>query len=92
MSMTPSPLDLAREKARALRESGVQIVRLDPIEKARTNPQSKALAIRAKCWECVGAGHDANPRQEIRDCSVTHCPLHPVRPWQSKPEDDEADA
>ncbi len=85
--MSQSPLDIARERAKELRESGVQIVRLDPIEKARANPRSKALAIKAMCWDCVGAGADPNPRGQVRTCQIIRCPLHPVRPWQGKQED-----
>lgn len=84
-------LKAARQKTEAMREAGIQIQRLDPIERARLNPQSKALAIKAKCWDCVGAGVDANPRQAIRECVVQSCPLHSVRPWQSKEESEDAD-
>ena len=84
-------LKAARQKAEAMREAGIQIQRLDPIERARLNPQSKALAIKAKCWDCVGAGADANPRQAIRECVVQSCPLHPVRPWQNKQEEADDD-
>lgn len=84
-------LKAARQKTEAMREAGIQIQRLDPIERARLNPQSKALAIKAKCYDCVGAGADANPRQAIRECVVILCPLHSVRPWQNKQEESEDD-
>ena len=79
-----NPLELARAKRAEMRAAGQQSERLDPIERARRNPTSKALAIKAKCFECVGAGSDANPRAAVRDCSIAMCPLHPVRPWQAK--------
>jgi hypothetical protein len=59
---------------------------LDPIAKAKANPHSRTLAIRAKCWSCAGAGADGQKvtRVSIATCPVTVCPLHPVRPYQSK--------
>lgn len=89
--MSPSPLDLARAKAAELRAQGQTIERLDPIERARRNPTSKALAIKAKCFECVGAGSDANPRSAVRECPVTMCPLHSVRPWQERVDNEKDD-
>lgn len=55
---------------------------LDPIEKARQNPNSLRLSINAKCFDCVGAGADPNPRGAIRDCPIKGCALFPVRPYQ----------
>lgn len=53
-----------------------------PIEKASEHPKSLRLAINAKCFDCVGAGADTNPRQMIGQCRIQHCPLWPVRPYQ----------
>ena len=64
-----------------LMEAGVKLY-LDPLEKARRDPKSMRKAITAKCWDCVGAGADPSPRQEIGRCAVVTCPLWPVRPWQ----------
>jgi hypothetical protein len=60
--------------------------RLDPIARARANPASRALAVKAKCFSCAGAGADGQKvtRTAIATCPVTVCPLHPVRPYQSK--------
>ena len=55
-----------------------------PLERARENPTSKALAIAAKCYDCSGAGADPGVYEEIRNCVVTLCPLWPVRPFQKK--------
>lgn len=71
----------ARAALKAKREAGsVEI--LDPIEKAMRNPKSLRLAIRAKCWECVGKDDDPNPRKEVAGCTAPQCPLWPLRPWQ----------
>lgn len=80
-----SPLDKARAAMRARRAAGEEIVRLDPIEKAKRNPKSLRLAITAKCWDCVGGMADPNPRARIRDCGVSRCSLYPVRPYQNNP-------
>jgi hypothetical protein len=87
-------LDLARAAMAARRAAGETIERLDPIEKARRNPTSLRLAINAKCWECVGGDGDPNPRQRIRDCTCSRCPLLAVRPYQAREteNDDETEA
>lgn len=74
-------LDLARKRQNELRAAG-KLEILDPIEKARRDPASKAKAIVAKCWDCVGRDADPKPRQRIADCECRDCPLWPVRPWQ----------
>lgn len=58
----------------------IEVVRLNPIQKAKENPTSLRLAINANCFQCLGSGTP----QEIRDCSSKLCPLHPVRPYQDK--------
>jgi len=79
----------ALEKARAKREEmkaqGVEIERLDPIEKAKRNPQSLRAAINAKCWDCA-----YGQRSEIQNCNCTNCPLWNVRPYKKGEQDDEA--
>lgn len=56
--------------------------RLDPIERAKRNPQSRALAINAKCWDCQGGDADPGIRARIRACPITRCALHAFRPYQ----------
>lgn len=41
--------------------------------------KSKSAGVKAFCLSCVGY-----LRQEVRDCSATHCPLHQYRPYQAK--------
>lgn len=55
---------------------------IDPIEKAKQNPNSKALAIKAKCWDCAGGS-----RQEVILCPAKECPLWNVRPWVKNTEE-----
>lgn len=70
-------LKKAHERMREMREQGIEVVRLDPIEKARANPKSLRLAINGKCWDCC-----CGQREEIRRCAMTDCTLHAVRPYQ----------
>lgn len=80
-----SALQKAREARQRMADAGEAIERLDPIEKAIKNPKSLRCAINAKCWDCMGAEADPNPRKRIRECPVGgSCPLWPVRPYQAK--------
>jgi hypothetical protein len=74
----------ARLKLAELKASGQSVERLDPVEKARRNPNSLRLAINAKCWDCCGAGADGieSTKETIRTCSSASCPLHFQRPYQ----------
>jgi len=76
-------LELARKRVQEMAEEGIAVERIDPIEKARKNPKSLRLAITAKCWDCVGAGSDPNPRRAIKYCPCGEkCPLWHCRPYQ----------
>lgn len=63
---------------------GVKVKVLDPIEKAKQNPKSKVLAIRAYCFDCCGG-----VKAEVTLCPSNNCALWLHRPWQSKSEDTE---
>lgn len=41
--------------------------------------KSKATALKAKCLDCSNF-----QREEITNCTVFGCPLHPYRPYQNK--------
>lgn len=75
-------LERAHALAKARREAGEVLIRRDPLQKARAKPTSLRLAVSAKCYDCVGQDQDPGFRARIRDCTVTLCPLHPVRPYQ----------
>jgi hypothetical protein len=81
--MTDS-LTKARLKLQAMQASGQKVVKLDPIAKAKANPNSLRDAITAACWFCAGSARDGEKftRETIRECSVRACPLHPHRPYQ----------
>ena len=87
-----TPLARAHAVMKARRENGEIIVRLDPIQKAAKKPTSLRLAITGKCWDCIGGDSDPNPRMRIRECPVTRCTLHPVRPYQKGGTVDESSA
>lgn len=82
MSGTSEALKKAHVKMAELRATGWKPEHLDPVEKARRNPKSMKLAIRANCYLCMGGGSDAGVRIRVRDCSVTACMLRAFRPWQ----------
>lgn len=57
----------------------IEVVRLNPIEKAKNNPKSLRLAIDAMCFDCMGKTGSTN---DIRECTAKDCPLYPVRPYK----------
>ncbi len=75
-------LTRANEKLKEMRSAGIEPERLDPIEKATRNTASKALAIVAMCYECVGRNADPNYRKEVAHCTSWGCSLWHLRPWQ----------
>jgi len=87
-----TPLAKAQAVMAAKRAAGIKIVVLDPIAKARANPRSLRLAINGKCWDCIGAGADSNPRAAIRDCAIQDCTLWPVRPYRESGDDEDSSA
>lgn len=57
----------------------IEVVRLNPIEKAKNNPKSLRLAIDAQCFDCMGR---TGSTSDIRECTAKDCPLYPVRPYK----------
>jgi hypothetical protein len=55
-----------------------------PHEEALQNPQSRRLAIRAKCWDCEGQGVDPGWQERVRTCVIVDCPLWHVRPYRER--------
>lgn len=92
--MTPaiSALEKAHQVMAERKAAGIKTVILTPIEKAKRNPKSLRCAINGKCWDCIGAGADPNPRGAIRECAILDCTLWPVRPYQAGDVDEAADS
>lgn len=87
-----TPLEKARITRQKMIEDGTyQSTRMNPVEKALANPNSKAMAIRAMCYQCVGGERAVDT---IRNCSSHSCALYPHRPYQvgSADEDDVLEA
>lgn len=78
-----NPLELARQKRKAMAEQGVKVVHLSFKEKLLQNPTSRSLAIAAKCWECAGDGADGHKmtKDTIRTCK-SPCALRDFRPYK----------
>lgn len=85
-----SRVERMHQRARELREAGLQPERLDPIERARRNPTSLRLAINAKCFDCGGRDADPSWRARVTECAIPACALFPVRPFQRSGEATEA--
>ena len=73
----------AQKKLAEMREQGFKPVILNPRDKAKANPTSLKYAIRAHCWECVGADGNENAKLLVKQCGLEDkCSLWPHRPWQ----------
>lgn len=77
---TETPEDKSSNKLSALQawraEGGVP-ERLTPVERSKRNPNSKALAIKAYCWDCSGGS-----AQEAKLCEIKKCSLYAVNPYK----------
>ncbi len=63
----------------------VTATKLNPIQRAKTKPKSKSLAIKAKCYECMGGPTpDRGWRDLITNCTACECPLYDHRPYQKR--------
>lgn len=78
--MNTTAIKKAQETQRLQRMLGIAPERLNPLEKAKTNPKSRSLAIRAKCYDCVGQDADPAWHRRVRECEFTECPLWEFRP------------
>lgn len=73
----------AAERAAAERkQTGEKRVRLDPIERLKRNPTSRALAINAYCFGCSGRNADPCVRWRVGNCPITDCELYQARPYK----------
>ena len=70
------------KKMRAKRAENIRlgIKPLNPIEKAKQNPNSMRFAINAQCYDCMGK--EAGWRNEVRNCPSSECPLYGLRPYK----------
>jgi len=59
----------------------------NPIHISLLNPNSRKLAINAKCFDCCGGiNSDDNKgvKSEIKNCEITNCSLHNFRPYKNE--------
>lgn len=82
MNAPINPLALAQQKLAQMRADGIEVERLNPIEKALTDPKSRTKAIRAACYECLGGEECPNIRREIGRCTDFGCGLWHLRPYR----------
>lgn len=79
-----TPLEKARIAQQRMREEGI-IPITNPILKHKDKPNSRSLAIAAKCFECMGGTTEESPagwKGEVRSCSSFGCSLHSFRPYK----------
>ena len=75
---TVKKIQKARAKLAENREKGIKP--LSPLEKAKLNPKSRVLAIKAFCFDCIG--QEPGWRNEIKRCPSKNCPLFGLRPYK----------
>lgn len=77
-------LKKARKQKEILQKEEPIKRQFNPMIKAKNNPTSKALAIKACCFHCMGGTIEDMPdggwRNAIYNCTSPDCPLYPVRP------------
>ena len=87
--MSDTTAETAIEKAQRIvkerREAGtLSSPERNWVRRALADPKSLRLAINAACFQCLGGTMEDMPdpgwREAIRDCTVTTCALHSVRP------------
>lgn len=54
-----------------------------PLELAQESPKSRLLAVKAKCWDCMGGDSDPNWQWRVGNCDARDCGLHGCRPYQN---------
>lgn len=70
---------------------------LSPIERARFDPCSRPLAVKAYCYGCMGGqptgqrSPNGAVRRMVGQCAVVSCAIWDVRPWQTGDSDAEAE-
>lgn len=73
----------AREARKKAAEEG-RLTKRNPLQMAADAPTNVKLAVKAKCFDCVGGeAADKGYRITIKECPAKRCPLYAVRPYQS---------
>ena len=83
--VTETAIEKAQRIVKERREAGtLSSPERNWVRRSLADPKSLRLAINAACFQCLGGTEDDMPdpgwREEIRDCNVTTCALHKVRP------------
>ena len=82
--------EMGNAKRRELAEAGDLVVEHNLMKKSAAEPKSKAKAIHAFCFNCMGGTIDQLPdvgcKELIRTCTAPGCPLYRHRPCRSRQE------
>ncbi len=69
----------SKQQAAMRKAAGLKTTRT-PLERLAEDPTSKAKAIVAKCYDCVGGDSDRCWQWRVGNCDIHNCGLHWVRP------------
>jgi len=78
-------LEKAKEAIARKREDGsLKKSEFNPLIRAKDDPNSRAKAINALCFQCFGgdikSSQDKSWRQGVRECSAKDCAVYNFRP------------
>ena len=80
--------EMGNARRRELAEAGDLVVEHNLMKKSAAEPKSKAKAIHAFCFNCMGGTIDQLPdggwKDLIRTCTAPGCPLYPHRPYRER--------
>ena len=72
--------NLQKARAKKAQNARLGIKPLNPLEKAKQNPNSRVLAINAQCYDCMG--RESGWRNAVKGCTSPNCPLFGFRPYK----------
>jgi hypothetical protein len=62
------------------------------MKRAKDNPKSRTMAVKAFCYNCMGGTLEEEPdpgwKAEISRCTCPDCPLYNFRPYKGRVADD----
>lgn len=79
MMTVSEKLEKARQARVAKAQAGIKLTKRTPIQIWEEDKLSLRKSINAKCFDCSN-----RQTEEVKNCSVTSCPLWLVRPYQEK--------
>lgn len=73
------------DSVKATLSNQIAVKTINPIQRARLQPNSLRLAINAQCYDCIYDKSDVGSwRQQVAACPSANCPLYCQRPKPAK--------